>query len=91
MLHLFYMKAIPIHEAKANLSKYIQLAKAGKPVYIGARGETEVVLTAVPKPKPGSLIGSMKGQIWISDEAWDKASQAVAEDFENSKIFPDVD
>jgi len=86
------MKAIPIHEAKANLSKYIQQAKAGKPVYIGARGETEVVLTAVPKQKPGdSLWGSMKGQIWISDEAWDEATRLVNEDFENSKIFPDAD
>jgi prevent-host-death family protein len=84
------MKAIPIHEAKANLSKYIQQAKAGKPVYIGARGETEVVLTAVPKKKSESLWGSMKGQIWISDEAWDEASRAVAKDFENSEIFPDV-
>lgn len=85
------MKAIPIHEAKANLSKYIQQAKAGKPVYIGARGETEVVLTAVPKKKPGSLFGSMKGQLWISQEAWEESDREIAKDFENSKIFPDVD
>ncbi|HEX4774469.1 MAG TPA: type II toxin-antitoxin system prevent-host-death family antitoxin [Candidatus Saccharimonadales bacterium] len=86
------MKAIPIHEAKANLSKYIQQAKAGKPVYIGARGETEVVLTAVPKKKSGSsLWGSMKGQFNYSDEEWDKATRLVNEDFEKSEIFPDAD
>ncbi|HEX7633297.1 MAG TPA: type II toxin-antitoxin system prevent-host-death family antitoxin [Candidatus Saccharimonadales bacterium] len=83
------MKTIPIHEAKANLSKYIQQAKAGKPVYIGARGETEVVLTAVPKTKPGSLFGSMKGQFNFSDADWDHATKLVNEDFENSKIFPE--
>jgi prevent-host-death family protein len=85
------MKAIPIHEAKANLSKYIQQAKAGKPVYIGARGETEVVLTAVPKQKPGSLWGSMKGEFMFTDQEWDEATRLVNEDFENSKIFPDAD
>ena len=85
------MKTIPIHEAKTNLSKYIQQAKAGKPVYIGARGKTEVVLTAVPKKKQGSLFGSMKGQLWISQEAWDESDREIAKDFENSKIFPDVD
>ncbi len=90
--YLYSMKAIPIHEAKANLSKYIKQAKAGKPVYIGAWGETEVVLSAVPKEKKASsMFGSMKGQIWISQEAWDKSEREIAEDFENSKIFPDAD
>jgi prevent-host-death family protein len=82
------MKVIPFHEAKANLSKYIQQAKAGKPVYIGARGEAEVVLTAAPKQKPGSLWGSMKGQLKFSEAEWDEATRLVNEDLEKSKIFP---
>lgn len=85
------MKTIPIHEAKANLSKYIQQAKAGKPVYIGARGQTEVMLVVAPKKNPESLWGSMKGKIWLSERAWDEATRLVNEDFKNSKIFPDVD
>ncbi len=86
------MKAIPIHEAKANLSKYIKQAKAGKPVYIGAWGETEVVLSAAPKKKNGEgMWGAFKGQLWISQEAWDKSEREIAKDFENSKIFPDAD
>lgn len=88
---LLGMKAIPIHEAKANLSKYIRQAKAGKPVYIGARGETEVVLTAAPKKQPASLWGAMKGQFNFSEEQWDEATRLVNEDFERSKIFPDAD
>jgi len=83
------MKAIPIYEAKTNLSKYIAQAKAGTPVYIGSRGESEVVLTAVPKKPRKSMWGAMKGQMWVSDDAWDKASREVNKDFEKSKLFPD--
>jgi prevent-host-death family protein len=86
------MKAVPIHEAKANLSKYIQQAKAGKPVYIGARGETEVVLTAIPKKqKQSGMWGAFKGQLWISQAAWDEGDRKIAKDFEDSKILPDAD
>lgn len=42
-------KVITIHEAKTHLSRYIQKAKAGEPVYIGAYGQEEVMLTLVPK------------------------------------------
>jgi antitoxin (DNA-binding transcriptional repressor) of toxin-antitoxin stability system len=89
--YVIRMKAIPIHEAKTNLSKYIKQAKAGKPVYIGAWGETEVMLSALPKKKQSGMWGAFKGQLWISDEAWEKSEREIAEDFENSKIFPDVD
>lgn len=85
------MKAIPIHEAKANLSKYIQQAKAGKTIYIGARGDVEVVLTAAPKQQPISLFGAMKGQFKFSQKEWDEASRLVNEDFDNSEIFPNAD
>lgn len=83
------MNAIPIYEAKTNLSKYIKLAKAGTPVYIGAKGESEVVLTAVPKKKQGSLWGALKGQFNFTEKQWDEATRQVNKDFERSKIFPD--
>ncbi len=51
------MKAIPIHEAKTNLSKYIAEAKKGKPVYIGSFGKAEVILRAVPAKQPKSMVG----------------------------------
>jgi antitoxin (DNA-binding transcriptional repressor) of toxin-antitoxin stability system len=86
-------KAIPIYEAKTNLSKYIEQAKAGTPVYIGARGQAEVVLTVLPKQSTSQngLWGSMKGSFKYSQTEWDEATRLVNEDFENSKIFPDVD
>lgn len=83
------MKAVPIHEAKTNLSKYIAQAKAGTPVYIGSFGKPEVVLQVAPKPK--SVWGAMKGQFKFSQKDWDKATREVNQDFENSKIFPDAD
>ncbi len=85
------MKAIPIHEAKANLSKYIQQAKAGEPVYIGARGEAEVIMTVIPKPKPGTSIwGCMRGEIFLDgiDTDLDKLDEEILQDFEDSEIFP---
>jgi antitoxin (DNA-binding transcriptional repressor) of toxin-antitoxin stability system len=75
------MKTIPIHQAKANLSKYIGQAKQGKPVYIGGYGHAEVMLVALPKNNVVPLFGSLKSQLWLSGEAWDAASKAVADDF----------
>lgn len=43
---------IPIHEAKTNLSKLIKQATAGKTIYIGAYGQPQAIITAVPKKKP---------------------------------------
>jgi len=44
------MKAITIHDAKTNLSKYIAAAKKGEKIYIGGFGKAEVVLTKIDKP-----------------------------------------
>jgi antitoxin (DNA-binding transcriptional repressor) of toxin-antitoxin stability system len=41
------MKAISIHDAKTNLSKYIAAAKKGEKIYIGGFGKAEVVLTKI--------------------------------------------
>jgi antitoxin (DNA-binding transcriptional repressor) of toxin-antitoxin stability system len=75
------MKTVPIHQAKANLSKYIGQAKQGEPVYIGGYGHAEVMLVALPKDDVTPLFGSLKSQLWLSDEAWDAAFKVVADDF----------
>ncbi len=86
-------KAIPIHEAKTNLSKYVQRAKAGETIYIGRFGKTEAMLTTAPSKKKATtaLWGAMKGQFNFTDEQWDETTRLVNKDFENSKIFPDAD
>ena len=83
------MKAVPIHQAKANLSKYIAQAKKGKPVYIGSHGQAEVVLTKLPDKRPKPLWGAMKGQFNFSEEEWEKATELVNKDFEDSLNKPD--
>ena len=79
------MQAIPIHQAKANLSKYIAAAKHGTPVYIGGYGQAEVMLVAVPKDLGQTpLYGVFRGKLWKSEDAWDQAAYQVSQDFENS-------
>ena len=85
------MKAIPIHEAKANLSKYIQQAKAGQPVYIGSFGKPEVMLTVISSQKKPPLFGALKGKIPpVSDAEWAESDKAVAELFEESLSKDDL-
>lgn len=38
------MHTVSIHDAKSNLSKYIEAAKKGEKIYIGGYGKAEVVL-----------------------------------------------
>lgn len=78
------MKAVPIHEAKTNLSKYIAQAKRGEPVYIGSFGRAEVVLTVVPKRAAPLLWGSMQGKLSVSDEEWNQAEALANSDFETA-------
>lgn len=83
------MKAIPIHKAKANLSKYIAEAKKGKSIYIGSYGQAEVVIEAVV-PNTMPLWGLMKNSKPLSDREWDKLDKLIAHDFEDAinKPFP---
>ena len=54
-------KTISIHEAKTNLSKYIQLAKQGEQIFIGAFGAPEVVLQ-IASPIKRLNIGAWKNK-----------------------------
>ena len=78
------MQAIPINEVKAKLSHYVAEAAAGQTVYISRFGKPEAMLVPLPKKQPKSWIGALKGQLWISDEAWDQATKQVNQDFEKS-------
>ena len=42
-------KVISIYEAKTNLSKLVKRASAGETIYVGAYGQAQAVLTALPK------------------------------------------
>ncbi len=59
------MEIANIHEAKARLSRLIELALAGEDVQIARAGEPLVRLVPVDintQPRQG---GQLKGQVWI--------------------------
>lgn len=56
-------KIVTIYDAKTNLSKYINQAKSGTPVYIGSYGKQEVVLTAAKPTKPKITFGTAAGKL----------------------------
>lgn len=67
------MKAVPIHDAKTNLSKYIAAAKRGEKVFIGNRGEPEIELVYhKPKTKVYRKLGVLKGKMQVSPDAFSK-------------------
>jgi prevent-host-death family protein len=68
------MKTVSIHDAKTNLSKYIDAVKNGEEIYIGSYGKPEVRLVA-QKPKKVKVyrkLGLAKGKVWASPDAFSK-------------------
>lgn len=84
------MKAISIHDAKTNLSKYIAAAKRGEDIYIGSYGKPEVKLVVETPPKPNRQFGVLKGKISAESLAYDKHSdpqwQQMVEDMYNKPL-----
>ncbi len=62
------MITVNIHQAKTNLSKLLQAVEAGEEVIIARAGEPIAVIKPIKPKKPKRIPGSMKGEIWISDD-----------------------
>ena len=61
------MKPVPIHKAKAELSRLIERACAGEEVVI-ARGKHPVVrLVPVDRPAPRREFGALRGKLVVDD------------------------
>jgi prevent-host-death family protein len=69
------MKTVTIHDAKTNLSKYLEAARHGQKIFIGPRGEPEFEIVH-HKPDPAKKVyrklGPLKGKIWIAPDAFSK-------------------
>ncbi len=66
------MVKVNIHEAKANLSRYIDRAVEGEQVVICKRNVPVAELTRIkPKPKGRRPMGLAKGQIHMTDAFFD--------------------
>lgn len=66
------MKAVTIHDAKTNLSKYLEAARHGQKIFIGPRGEPEFEIVH-HKPNAKKVyrkLGVAKGKIWIAPDAF---------------------
>lgn len=73
LANIVSMKAVPIHDAKTNLSKYIAAAKRGEKIFIGKRGEPEVELVYhETKPTTYRKLGVLKGKMQVSNDAFSK-------------------
>jgi len=77
------MKTVNMHEAKTHLSRLVDRVAKGEKIIIGKAGKPVAVLgpylpESVPR-RPGSL----KGDIWISEE-FDAIDEGIADLFEGS-------
>lgn len=62
------MKTLPIHKAKAELSKLIRLALRGEEIVIARGKEPLVKLVPVEGKSPQRVIGLFKGQVEIAPD-----------------------
>jgi antitoxin (DNA-binding transcriptional repressor) of toxin-antitoxin stability system len=84
------MKTVTIHEAKTNLSKYIDAAKRGEKIYIGNRGKPEIRLAVDPGPGQakrtlGPLANS--GLTSLEFDEYDKDWQEIIDMMNNGPLF----
>lgn len=80
---------VNIHYAKTHLSKLIEQAENGEEVILARNGKPAVKLEPIPAEKPKSLLGALKGKMWISEDFNSPATNKEIEDlFLNSRLFP---
>lgn len=78
-------EVISMHEAKSTLSKLVQRAAAGEPIYIGAYGRAVVKLVALDAAdKPPRIFGFLKGQITLPADLEDPLPDEVIRLFEGT-------
>jgi prevent-host-death family protein len=76
------MMTINIFQAKAQLSKLIQMAENGEDVVIARAGKPVVRLTRLEPVKKPIVFGLMKGEIHVSDDFDDPLPPEVLAEFE---------
>lgn len=64
-------EAISISDAKTQLSKLVARAERGEEITIrrGNKPVARLVALEPEKPRGGSVIGVLRGQIWLADDA----------------------
>lgn len=81
---------VNIHYAKTNLSKLIEQAENGEEVILARNGKPVVRLEPIASEKRKSLLGALKGKMWISDDFNSPETDKEIEDLMlNSPLFPE--
>lgn len=82
-------KVITIYDAKANLSKLVKNAQAGKTIYIGAFGVPQAVIAPLPK-RPKVKVGVWQGKhkITYTDNDLINSDTELVEEMTKSELFP---
>ena len=62
------MKIVNVHDAKTQLSKYLQEVAEGKEVVIGRYGQPVARLVPFVAEKPAYKFGLLKGRIRIAED-----------------------
>jgi len=62
------MTAVNIHAAKTHLSRLVERAASGEEIIIAKNGKPVAKLVAYREELGPRIMGSMRGQIWISDD-----------------------
>jgi prevent-host-death family protein len=79
---------VNIHYAKTHLSKLIEQVENGEEVILARNGKPAVKLIPVATRKPASLLGALKGKIWISDD-FHLPDPEIEDLFYNGPLFPE--
>jgi len=80
------MAQINVHDAKTHLSKLLERVEGGEEIVI-ARNGTPVARLAPLAAPDRSLLGAMRDEIWIADDAFSPEVDAlIARDFDESDI-----
>jgi prevent-host-death family protein len=84
------MIKVNIHEAKANLSKYMQAAERGERVVLCRRNVPVVELTLVTKQAAKRRVGTAKGMGHVPPEFFDPLPEELLELYEGEGENEDV-
>lgn len=83
------MIKVNVHEAKANLSKYLDAAIRGERVVLCRRNEEMVELTPIKKKPKKRVIGLAKGMGHVPPEFFDPLPDDIQAYFEGKANDPD--
>ncbi len=81
---------VNVHEAKTRLSQLLNRVLAGEEIIIAKAGRPIARLTPVEKPKGQRILGSAKGEIWMSDDFDAPLPEDLQKLFEEGPIEPEA-